>query len=112
MIRFPVEDPTCGDAGVLPLADRILAVPQFYDTYLQYVKEVAELHLAEDKQQGWISEFDALIGPLLGDDPNYPNSLERYRDSIGDTRHQFSLQEGYNLMDFAKRRREFVLSQF
>jgi hypothetical protein len=79
---------------------------------MQYVKEVAQLHLTEAKQQQWIGEFDALIAPLLGDDPNYPNTLERYRDSIGDTRHPFSLQEGYNLMDFVKRRREFVLSQF
>tara|TARA_R110002096_G_scaffold434832_1_gene658078 strand:- start:65744 stop:67348 length:1605 start_codon:yes stop_codon:yes gene_type:complete len=112
MISFDIDTPKCSDAGDIPLSDRIMAVPQFHDTYMQYVKEVAEIHLAEAKQQQWINEFDALIGPLIGDDPNYPNSVQRYRDSLGDTRHQFSLQEGYNLMDFAKRRREFVLSQF
>lgn len=112
MIRFPIESPKCGDAGGLPLADRILAVPQFHDSYMEYVREVAELHLTEAKQQGWINEFDGLIGTLLGNDPNYPNPLSRYRDSLSDVRNPQSLQDGYNLMDFVKRRRAFVLSQF
>ncbi len=112
MVRYPIETPKCGDAGSIPLSDRILSVPQFHDTYMQYVKEVAELHLTTAKQQAWIGEFDALIGPLIGLDPNYPNTPERYRNSLSDTRHPFSLQEGYNLMDFVNRRREFVLSQF
>ncbi len=112
MISFPIDTPKCDDAGSIPLAERIMAVPAFHDTYMQYVREVAQQHLTEANHNAWIGEFDALLAPLLPGDPNYPNTMQRYRDSLGDTRHPFSLQEGYNLMDFVKRRRVFVLSQF
>ncbi len=78
MIRFPIESPKCNDAGSIPLAERIMAVPAFHDSYMAYVREVAQMHLTESNHNAWIAEFNALIEPLLSGDPNYPNTMERY----------------------------------
>lgn len=113
MVSFDINDPACrSEAPSIPLLDRILNNPGYHATYLGYVKEAAELHLLASKQQSWISEFDALLAPALPTDPNYPNSMQDYRDSISDTRNPNGQESGYNLMDFVTRRRAYVLSQF
>ena len=113
MVSFNINDPACrSEAPSIPLLDRILDVPGYHATYLQYVKEAAELHLLESKQQAWIVEFDALLAPALPTDPNYPETMQDYRDSISDVRNPNGPESGYNLMDFVKRRRAYVLSQF
>ncbi len=113
MVSFDINDPVCREeAPSIPLLDRILDVPNYHATYLQYVREAAEVHLLASGQQAWINEFDAQLAPLLPNDPNYPNSMQEYRDSLSDVRNQNSANGGYNLMDFVIRRREYILSQF
>jgi hypothetical protein len=113
MVSFDINDPACrSEAPSIPLLDRILNNPGYHATYLDYVKEAAEQHLLASKQQGWIQEFDALLAPALATDPNYPNSMQEYRDSLSEVRNQNGAESGYNLMDFVTRRRAYVLSQF
>ena len=66
-------DPTaiqCWGGDQKPLVARLLAVPAYEAQLVAYVEEVVDDHLTLEVHGPWISEMDALLAPLVGDDPN------------------------------------------
>ena len=67
-------DPTCNSGGATgdhPLAERIMAVPAFRAQYRKHIEEITAKWMTVDQHVTWIKELDALVGPLVDDDPNY-----------------------------------------
>ena len=62
--------PDCWGPGSRPLVQRIMVVPEYHAAYVGYLKEVVEQHFTAEVHAEWIAEYDALIGGLIGGDPN------------------------------------------
>jgi spore coat protein CotH len=117
MINFDVHDPVCNQRGHdFVLSDRILAVPEFRQQYLDHVAEVVNAWLTPEVHQQWIDEFDGLIADHIATDPNYIAEFSDYQTSLGSDPPSGQNLGGhggieYNLMDFVTRRRQAVLNQ-
>lgn len=112
-----IHDPVCNQREFgLPLVERILAVPELKQRYLDYVREVVDSWLTFDVQSKWIGEYDGLIGDQIGSDPNYITTVENYRIAISDQPSGGPNLGGhggfeYNLLDFVLKRREAILAE-
>lgn len=92
--------PTKSYWGNNMLSGRILAVPEFYATYLSYIKQIATTWLTASQQGAWVTEFDTLLGSEIAADPNI--KLADYQTAIG--------TKSKGILGFVAARRAFLLA--
>lgn len=115
LMHAPVDDPTCkeeGGADAYPLADKILAVPDYRVKYQQYIDEFLSMHFTRERHEAWIAEFDTLIADLLASDERYPHRPEDYRKALSDEPSEpDTWRRRYNILEFVEGRRAYLLGR-
>ena len=96
------------DTAPRPLTTRILAVGEFNESYLAYVKQVRDEFFTETVQGQWVDELDARFGELLEADGNRGFTMDEYWTSIS---RQPSEDKPSNLLHFVKTRRAYLMAE-
>ncbi len=73
------DDPTCGNAANAPLIGRIFAVPAWKARFEALVDEALAGPFTVAQHKTWVQALDALVGPLVAGDPNYPEPVSTYQ---------------------------------
>lgn len=103
-----LDNPTCGDLANYPLVGRVLSVPAWKASYRATLKQLLQAHFTVDNHKSWIAEFDALVGPLVGGDPNYSKDFGYYKQITATTP---SAGNTENLLTFVAQRRADLLKK-
>ncbi len=81
VVTSPIPGPA--DFANNQLAKRVMEVPAFHATFINYVEEVATVWMSAAQQEAWVGEFDDLLRPEIPDDPTYQPEL--YDMAIGNS---------------------------
>lgn len=94
----------CWGPGERPLIQRILNVPKFKDQYREYLKQLVEGPFTAETHAIWIAEFNALLAPLVGSDPNIADTTGYFEQT------DVSGKGEGNLLSFVTTRQSEILS--
>ena len=83
IINFLIDEPTAGAVADRPLVARLLAVPEYLETYHQYINEMINGCFSSEVMNSRINELADLIRPYVADDTlkfYTINAFESYLD--------------------------------
>ena len=89
-----------------PLRNRLLAVPELKQRYLQYVKMIAESNLAWEHLGPKVRQIRSLIESEVAADTRKLSTLKSFEDATDDS----SKPASRSLKEFSEKRTEFLLN--
>ncbi|WP_245583108.1 CotH kinase family protein [Paenibacillus daejeonensis] len=85
VVNFPIDTPVSGiDMEERPLLAKLLEVPEYLDTYHQYLQEIVDGYFADGKFEQTIDQMSALMDEYVKNDPTAFYTYEEFTAGVAE----------------------------